>query len=772
MSEHITPTADEAVEEERADLRRPEPAPAEPGSFEEPPAEEALTTEDGDSIEDDEDDPARSFQDMNLDANVLRALDDMGYERPMEVQTAVFDTIQAGHDIMVQARTGTGKTAAFGIPLVQAIKESAHGPQALILAPTRELGLQVARELALITAHRGIQVVAIYGGAPMKPQVDALEAGAQIVAGTPGRVLDHIRRGTLKTGQIKHLVLDECDEMLSMGFQEEIERIIDTLPPKDKRQTLLFSATIPNEIQRIARRHMCDPIEISLSDGSIHVEEVNHAYYIVSGMAKTKDLLKVIKAEKPEQAIIFCNTREDTTTVAKYLRRQGYDALAISSDLSQRERESVMKKMREGNVRFMCATDVAARGIDINDLSHVINYGFPESPEVYVHRTGRTGRAGKRGTALSLVGPREIGSFYFLKLTYKIVPEERELPTAEEFALMQEVERYEQIVNWINEEAPEEYKSLARRLWDSDNGERVLGALLQRVFADKEAERKRAEAKERAEFAEPEEGATEGGFEGGSRRPRRDRDGGGRSRSGGGRDERPRRPRAEAAAPAPARALPVADDAAEADAPPVSADAEPTAPVDAAAVADSDSDTDEGGEPRRRRRRRRRSGSGAGRDGGSNGASTGSSASSDGKEFWETWADEKTAGTESAAGTTESADADESADGDETAEARPARSPRSRERSRERDEDDADVGGTARLYVNIGKREKVTVDEVRQFLSDTVGDGADQIGAIALRNTHCYVRVPDDLVERVIETVNGTSFKEREVLIERARARR
>jgi ATP-dependent RNA helicase DeaD len=388
---------------------------------------------------------SRGFEAMNLDPSVKQALDDMGYAQPMPVQTAVYDLVVGGTDVMVQSRTGSGKTAAFGIPIAQKLPAGAKGVQALVLAPTRELALQVAQEVGRICAYKNLAVVPIYGGAPMGRQVDALKAGAQIIAGTPGRVLDHIRRGTLDLSGVKMFVLDECDEMLSMGFLEDIEKIIAELPSKENRQTLLFSATMPEDIERIAKRHMRPYEKIALSEGNVSVSDISHHYYLVSGLGRTRDLLRVIEFEQPESAIIFCNTRDDTSMVAGFLQRSGYDAEAISSDLGQSDRERVMGRMRDKNLRFLVATDIAARGIDISDLSHVINYTFPESPEVYVHRTGRTGRAGKSGTAISLIGPREIGAFYYLKLIYKIRPEEREFPSEREIRTRREAERFAKI---------------------------------------------------------------------------------------------------------------------------------------------------------------------------------------------------------------------------------------------------------------------------------------------------------------------------------------
>ncbi|MEZ4359495.1 MAG: DEAD/DEAH box helicase [Kofleriaceae bacterium] len=370
--------------------------------------------------------PEPTFDDLGLHPDIRTALDDMGYFRPTPVQATVFRPVAEGKDLLVQSRTGTGKTAAFGLPLLNRLVPAETTPQALILAPTRELALQVSRELSSIGKHRGIIVETLYGGAPIGKQINALAKGVHVVVGTPGRVLDHIGRRTLNTRNISTFILDECDEMLSMGFLEDIERVVSHLP--EKRQTLLFSATMPDEVTRYSRRHMRAPEQIKLSSGNISVEEIHHAYYVVSGIGRGRDLLKLLFAEEPESAIIFCNMRDETTAVAKFLRKQGLDAEALSSDLSQSDRERVMGRMKAHNLRYLVATDVAARGIDISNLSHVINYSFPESPEVYVHRTGRTGRAGKRGIALSLIGPRDLGAFWMLRLTYKLRPEERDLP--------------------------------------------------------------------------------------------------------------------------------------------------------------------------------------------------------------------------------------------------------------------------------------------------------------------------------------------------------
>jgi ATP-dependent RNA helicase DeaD len=424
-----------------------------------------------------------SFAELGLRPEVLQAITDMGFTDPMEVQTATIGLIREGRDLMVQSRTGSGKTAAFGIPLVDSIVNAADKyVQAITLLPTRELALQVAAEIARLAAHTSVQVVPVYGGAPMGRQIEQLKAGGQMVCGTPGRVLDHIRRGTLKLDRVKCVVLDECDEMLSMGFQEDIETILERTPAE--RQTLLFSATVPEGIQRLSRRFMRNAQLVVLSADFIGVHEIRHVYYSIPGGQREAELTRILAFENPARAIIFCNTREETSRLAEYLRRQGYDAEAISSDLSQADRERVMARMRAGGIRFLVATDVAARGIDLENLPCVINYTIPESPEVYIHRTGRTGRAGRHGTAISLVGPTEVGSFYYIKLLYKIRPEERSLPSEAEIRSRREGERVTQLRALLPGEPAPPWRALARRVIGASDGERLIAALLGKALGD------------------------------------------------------------------------------------------------------------------------------------------------------------------------------------------------------------------------------------------------------------------------------------------------
>jgi ATP-dependent RNA helicase DeaD len=426
-----------------------------------------------------------SFDEFGLSDQVKQALGDLKFETPTEVQSATFHPILEGLDLMVQARTGTGKTAAFAIPLVDRLLREERKVQVLILCPTRELALQVSGEMEALGRHKSITVVPIYGGASMTKQLQQLEEGVTAVVGTPGRVLDHLWRRTLVVDDVRVLVLDEADEMLSMGFEKEISAIIEELPKQ--RQTLLFSATIPPEIQRLAQRYLNEPRIISLSDDYVGAKEVQHAFYMVSGTGRLNDLIRIIDTENPDSAMIFCNTREDVQVVASGLKRHGFDVDWISSDLSQTDRELAMGHMRDGTARFLVATDVAARGIDISHVTHVINFTFPEALEVYIHRTGRTGRMGRTGFAISLITPRDVGNLYFLRLTYRIHPIERELPTEGELAALRESDLLRTLVSEYRAEIDGECLSLARRVVNHVHGLEIVATLLGKVLTDRKA---------------------------------------------------------------------------------------------------------------------------------------------------------------------------------------------------------------------------------------------------------------------------------------------
>ena len=372
-----------------------------------------------------------SFDDLNLSEPLRRGIAERGYTHPTPVQAKAFGPVVAGRDLIVRSKTGTGKTAAFGLPLLEKISAEDKRVRALILCPTRELALQVSEELSALGKYKGVKVAAIYGGASMKQQEDALEEGTQIIVGTPGRVFDHINRGNLKLEGCTHAVLDEADEMLNQGFYEEVTRILDRLP-KD-RQVLLFSATVPTDIQNLIARYTTDAETLLLSGDVFTVEHIHHVRYDVSDeYPKPRNLIYVLEAEEPSNAIIFCNTRDDTALVTAVLNRNGFDADLLNGDLPQKERERVMAKVKRGEVAFMVATDIAARGIDISGLEYVINYSLPEDPAVYLHRVGRTGRIGNKGTAINLFSGRELATYTTLEKKFGIKFEKKHMPAPEE----------------------------------------------------------------------------------------------------------------------------------------------------------------------------------------------------------------------------------------------------------------------------------------------------------------------------------------------------
>jgi ATP-dependent RNA helicase DeaD len=450
-----------------------------------------------------EEEGAQTFAELGLTKEVLTALDEMGWETPTPVQRDSYPLAVAGHDVIVQSRTGTGKTGAFGIPLVDRLLSDEGNEQALVLAPTRELALQSAAEIEKLGAHRGIKTVAVYGGASMERQVRELETGARVISGTPGRVLDHLTRGTMKASQLRFLVLDEADEMLSMGFAKELNAIIEKLP--EKRQTLLFSATVDRAIKRVAEKHMHDPQFLGLSGDHVGALGIEHFAYMVSGVGRVANLITVLETEDPESALIFCNTKAETEEVCAALQRAGFNAEWLNGDRPQREREEVLGRVRREELRFLVATDVAARGIDVSHLTHVINFSLPENVEQYVHRTGRTGRAGRTGTAITLVGPTELGILYYLRLQYRIFPVERTLPSEGEQRTRQEADRIAMIEAAYPKAPTERELALVRRFMTHANAERMLAGLLGAFFGeeseelDKVAAAKRRRGKEHSD---------------------------------------------------------------------------------------------------------------------------------------------------------------------------------------------------------------------------------------------------------------------------------
>jgi ATP-dependent RNA helicase DeaD len=361
---------------------------------------------------------------------ILQGIADLRWQSPMPVQKRVVPVMRRGGDLIVQAVTGSGKTGAFGLPIVERVDPNERAIQALILAPTRELAGQIANELSQMAKHAKIEAMAIYGGTAYGPQLAALERGVPIITGTPGRVLDHLKSGRMKLDRLRVLIFDEADELLSLGFWPDMKELRKYIP--DRRQTGLFSATIPERVRSLARYFLTDPEFISLTEGGVRSpEEIEHYHYVVAAQEKDQLLLRILVYEDPDSAIIFCNTRDDVRFLTAFLQRQSLDADMIQGDMSQSAREQVMRRIKAAELRFLVATDVAARGIDISDLTHVISYSTPDAAEIYLHRTGRTGRAGRAGTAISLVSGLDIGSFRSLQAVNRMVIPERPVPTAE-----------------------------------------------------------------------------------------------------------------------------------------------------------------------------------------------------------------------------------------------------------------------------------------------------------------------------------------------------
>ncbi|MFD0708536.1 DEAD/DEAH family ATP-dependent RNA helicase [Photorhabdus akhurstii] len=371
-----------------------------------------------------------SFADLGLSAPILSALEDLGYEKPSPIQQQCIPHLLNGRDVLGMAQTGSGKTAAFSLPLLHNINAELKAPQILVLAPTRELAVQVAEAYADFSKHmRNVNVVALYGGQRYDVQLRALRQGPQIVVGTPGRLLDHLKRGTLDLSNLSGLVLDEADEMLRMGFIEDVENIMSQIPAE--HQTALFSATMPEAIRRITRRFMNDPQEVRIQASVTTRPDISQSYWSVYGMRKNEALVRFLEAEDFDAAIIFVRTKNATLEVAEALERNGYNSAALNGDMNQALREQTLERLKDGRLDILIATDVAARGLDVERISLVVNYDIPMDAESYVHRIGRTGRAGRAGRALLFVENRERRLLRNVERTMKLTIPEVELPNAE-----------------------------------------------------------------------------------------------------------------------------------------------------------------------------------------------------------------------------------------------------------------------------------------------------------------------------------------------------
>lgn len=404
---------------------------------------------------------------MGLSPEIQKSVEELGFEQPTPIQEKVIPyLLEDKQDLVALAQTGTGKTAAFGLPLLQQIDIANKSTQALILSPTRELALQIAKDLENYSKYiPKINIAVLYGGADIQKQIKQLERGAQIVVGTPGRTLDLLKRKKLKVNSIQWLILDEADEMLSMGFKDDLDAILETSPAE--KQTLLFSATMPNEIISISKKYMNRPLEISAGKKNIGAENVEHHYYLIHARDRYIALKRIADLNPNIYGIIFCRTRAETKDIADKLMQDGYNADALHGDLSQAQRDHVMARFRSKHLQMLVATDVAARGLDVNDLTHVINYNLPDDPEIYIHRSGRTGRAGKRGISVTLIHLREKGKLRQVekkvnkKFFHKQVPSGKEICEKQLFNLIDGVEKVEVSESEIEEFMPIIYKKLS-----------------------------------------------------------------------------------------------------------------------------------------------------------------------------------------------------------------------------------------------------------------------------------------------------------------------
>lgn len=368
------------------------------------------------------------FSDLNLSSELLRAIDDMGFENPSEVQEASIPIILEGRDVLAQAQTGTGKTASFGIPMIEGMEENADDLQALVLVPTRELARQVSEELKKLAKYKKfINIVPIYGGADMGKQLRDLKKGASIVVGTPGRVMDHMKRKTIRLDGLKFLNFDEADEMFDMGFRDDMKTIIERTNPD--RQTLFFSATFDNDIREFSRLYQRDPAKVIIEKKELTAEKIEQFYLELNRNMKTEILNRLILIHKPKKSIIFCNTKRMVESLEGEIAQRGYKVDSLHGDMRQSSRDNVMKKFRDGTIDVLIATDVAARGLDVSDIDLVFNYDLPQQAEYYVHRIGRTARAGKKGTSFTFVTSRDYPKFREIEKYANTKMEKMKLPT-------------------------------------------------------------------------------------------------------------------------------------------------------------------------------------------------------------------------------------------------------------------------------------------------------------------------------------------------------
>ncbi|WP_088225354.1 DEAD/DEAH box helicase [Desulfosporosinus sp. FKB] len=419
----------------------------------------------------------QSFGDIQLSKQILQGLSEMGFEEPSPIQQQAIPVALEDADIIGQAQTGTGKTAAFGIPITEKINAKFQAVQALIVTPTRELAIQVAQEMAKIGKYKHVKPLPIYGGQPIDRQIRALRMGYQVVVGTPGRLLDHLNRGTLRLQHVKMVVLDEADEMLDMGFVEDIEGLLKAVP-EEGRQVMLFSATMPQAIRKLAQTYMKNPRSVTVSRDELTVPLIEQVFYETRESKKVDALCRIIDMEDIGQGITFCRTKRGVDELVVALEARGYFADALHGDLSQQQRDRVMKRFRDGKTEMLVATDVAARGIDISNLTHVINFDIPQDPVSYVHRIGRTGRVGRRGQAITLISPKEYRQLRLIENLIKTRIRRRELPSLADISERQAENLKNQLVKLIQSDRLGNYRAIVGDLLEEYDSTDVAAAAL------------------------------------------------------------------------------------------------------------------------------------------------------------------------------------------------------------------------------------------------------------------------------------------------------
>lgn len=414
---------------------------------------------------------------------MLQAITELGFEESTPIQDQAIPIALKGGDLIGQAQTGTGKTAAFGIPLINKIPVSESRIVALIMTPTRELAIQVAEEIGKLARFKGIGSLPIYGGQEIGRQIRALKRRPQIIIGTPGRLLDHINRKTIKLDDVQTVVLDEADEMLDMGFMEDITTILSMVP--EERQTMLFSATMPPNIQKLAQQFLRNPEHVSVIPKNITAPSIEQAYIEVHERQKFEAICRLLDMESPELAIVFGRTKRRVDELSEGLQKRGYSADGLHGDLSQNQRDAVMRKFRDGSIDVLVATDVAARGLDVSGVTHVINFDLPQDPESYVHRIGRTGRAGKEGTAWSFVTPREIDHLHFIEKVTRHKIAKKPLPTMAEAIEGKQRLTAERLIEIVESEDFQEYKGTAIQLLERYDSVHLVAAALKLLTGEK-----------------------------------------------------------------------------------------------------------------------------------------------------------------------------------------------------------------------------------------------------------------------------------------------